>query len=130
MAFPGRTLSKVLSWMRLPVLMAGEWTGAGAADMTVTTFKGGGTATHNGTGDYSITIPGAPDVYFINVSLSSPDGALTDAWHAVWSYNSTTGVLTIHTSNNADPAALANVATDQTLAVFILAKGSSVSTGQ
>lgn len=130
MAFAGRTLDRIASWPRSVVVMCGTYTGNGTSNMTTFDFKGGSAAVRNSVGDYSITIPGAPEIYAIFASCESPDGALTDAHKVVHSYNSATGVLTLHATNAAATNALADFATDQKLHLLILARGSSVNTGQ
>ena len=109
MALAGRTLDRVASLPRYPVIIAGSF-GDAAADIKGVTWVSRSTTTS------VLRVQGAPDIYAVFLQDAS------EANSHGYSYNGATGELTIE-------SATALSGSDK-VDILILAKGSSVSSGQ
>lgn len=107
--------------------MAGTFTGNGTSNMTTLDFKGVTSVSRDGLGDYSFSVPGAPEIYCVQLTIESAGGAADPKYATITSYAA--GVLSFEVLS-ADTPTPVDLDSNEKIHVLIVAKGSSVSTGQ
>lgn len=128
MTLAGRTLDRVYSFPRMPVLMAGTFTGNGTSDISTVDFKGVTTVTRSAQGEYNFAVPGSPSLYCVQLTIESAGAAADPKFATVTSY--TGGTLSFEVFSEGATPTLSDLASNEKIHVLIVAKGSSVSTGQ